>query len=569
MKLVTHECPNCGAHLDISNGKTKGKCEYCRVSYTVNSGNIVISHPTEVTENTQLRVAEASLYKFKDYNQSEILYKRLLCNHADIPNVYIGLILSITHDFKLNTGSLFDIASITEYWKRFIVLADESEISKYENDYKKYCANFWLTKLNSSTVNFTDYTIEDSNSTLDSYYDNYSVNVDANQAHKIKTKLNAYKIKRNEYLKKRKFFIFISIVLIIGFCILSYIFINNHFKNDEPKIKDDIVYVSEILDHDFCDNSYFCTDYSFLLNHFKHSFSHLRVRNVIIDRDNSKIKFHVILTNFKGEKTFNYEFDVKDDIGPYIVDNNCSFTDTDDIDLTSCFDIDSFNKKIKINKNQVKIFTDNINFKEVGNKSILVSFDYEGKKYQSYIDIYISKSDFDFDVSLSSENIEINKSGVIKYYFSKDIPYKKLSYDYDPTYISLNEKNNTIIGIKTGYTQLCVFPEYDETKIKCFQINILPTCKGTYVFKYDGLEKKKLIVGTDFCPGIYKVYANVLNNESYYYLDVDNDKGSYEYMIRINKKYSHINEEGNKFSFPMNYSLEVPSGVTQIKLIKQ
>ena len=83
---------------------------------------------------------------------------------------------------------------------------------------------------------------------------------------KIKTKLNAYKIKRNEYLKKRKFFIFISIVLIIVFCILSYIFINNYFKNDEPKIKDDIVYVSEILDHDFCDNrSYLLLIFTFSL----------------------------------------------------------------------------------------------------------------------------------------------------------------------------------------------------------------------------------------------------------------------------------------------------------------
>lgn len=569
MKLVTHECPNCGAHLDISEGKVRGKCEYCRVSYTINSGGLKVLHPLKVTDETQLRVAEASLYKFKDYNQSEILFKKLLCKHADIPNVYIGLILSVTHDFKINTGSLFDIASINEYWKRFIVLADEHDILKYESDYKKYCANFWLTKLNSCTDSFSDYTIEESNSTLDSYYDNYSINVDKNQAHKIKTKLDTYKTKRNQHLKKRRVIRFIVIVSIIILGILIYIFINNYFKNDEPKIKDDVIYVSEILNNDYCDRSYSCTDYSFLLNHFENSFSHLRVSSAIIDRNSSKIEFYVVLTNFKGEKTFKYEFSIKDDIGPYIVDKNCSFTDTDSVNLNKCFEIDSFDKNIKVNKDSVKIITDGINFKEVGDKSVFVSFEYEGKTYQSYINIYISKSDFDFMASLNSYDIEINKKTNINFYFSKEIPNKKLIYDYDPTYISLNADNNSIVGIKPGFTDVCISPEYDETKISCFQVNILPTCKGTYTFKYDGVGRKKLHVGTDFCPGIYKIYANVLNDDNYYYIDLDNEKGVYEDLIIINKKYPSVNEEGKKFSFPMNYSLEIPSGVTQIKLIKQ
>ena len=381
--------------------------------------------------------------------------------------------------------------------------------------------------------------------------------------------MDTYKIKRNQHLKKRRVIRFIVIVSIVILGIFIYIFINNYFKNDEPKIKDDVIYVSEILNSDYCDRSYSCTDYSFLLNHFENSFSHLRVSSAIIDRNSSKIEFYVVLTNFKGEKTFKYEFSIKDDIGPYIVDKNCSFTDTDSVNLNKCFEIDSFDKNIKVNKDSVKIITDGINFKEVGDKSVFVSFEYEGKTYQSYINIYISKSDFDFMASLNSYDIEINKKTNINFYFSKEIPNKKLIYDYDPTYISLNADNNSIVGIKPGFTDVCISPEYDETKISCFQVNILPTCKGTYTFKYDGVGRKKLHVGTDFCPGIYKIYANVLNDDNYYYIDLDNEKGVYEDLIIINKKYPSVNEEGKKFSFPMNYSLEIPSGVTQIKLIKQ
>ena len=76
MKIITHECPNCGAHLDIKNNHAKGKCPYCRVSYTFNNGVV----KTNIT-NPEVNLAETYLYKFKDYDKSEQIFKKLLINY--------------------------------------------------------------------------------------------------------------------------------------------------------------------------------------------------------------------------------------------------------------------------------------------------------------------------------------------------------------------------------------------------------------------------------------------------------------------------------------------------------
>ena len=74
--------------------------------------------------------------------------------------------------------------------------------------------------------------------------------------------------------------------------------------------------------------------------------------------------------------------------------------------------------------------------------------------------------------------------------------------------------------------------------------------------------------GIDFCPGKYKVYANVLNLKDTYSISKSSNEFGDTEFITIWKDSSSFNDEGKKYAFSMDSYLEVPSGVTQIKLIK-
>lgn len=568
MKVIAHKCPNCGAHIDIKENTTKGKCDFCRVSYTIDDGIIRIEHTIKVSDDTQLRVAEATLYKFKEYDESEILFRRILHKHGDLPNVYIGLILSITHDFTINTGSLFDIANIAEYWERFVALASDKDIQKYESNFKKYCANFWSSKLKSITDNFTDYKCDESVASLDAYILNYSLYVSDSEFNKLNQKYESFKIKKIDYDKKKKNFkIFLIIGFILLFIIVTILF-NILLSSDKPKVNGETVYTSEMLENDYCNKKYECNSYDFLLNHLNAKFSLLNIENVFMNKEKHQISFTVILKNLKKEEKYDYTFDIKDDIGPFIVDNNCVFSDTDDVNIYECFSIESFDK-FEVNKDNFEFDISNIDFKNIGRKSLLVKYNYDGKTISNTIDIQIIKSEIEFNFEIKPNYVEINKAISYKYSFDKDIPNKDLKFEYDKKYISIDTKNNKIAGIKEGTSRVCATSMYDESKTYCIDITVLPTCKSTYVFNYDGLTKSNILSGKDICPGIYKLYVSVVDKNQYYYLKILNDRNFTDESIYINKAHPSINDEGKKYSIPIKYSLEVPIGINQVKLIKQ
>lgn len=563
MKLIVHECPNCGAHLDIKDGSTKGKCKYCRVNFTLNNG--IVS--TSKVNNVDLKLAETNLYKFKDYDKSESIFKRLVFSLPDNERVYIGFILSITHDFTFHTTSLVDINNITDSWERYISLTSDENIAKYESKIKKYITSFWLNKIKSETNNFTDYD-DQSLSVLNTYLKNYSNYASESDSKKLNAEFETYKIKRAAFEKKNNFKKNVVKFGIIFIILFIFIFSFSYLKNDKLKTIKTTLNTSEIVNSMYCNSSYECTNYNFLLDSFKKSFSNLSIKDANIDRNNSKIIFSVSLNNFVTSKVFDYEFDIIDDVGPYIFDNKCSFTDTDVIDLSNCYTIKSFSSDIEYNKEEVQIDVDDVNFKEIGEKSIPISFIYNGKTITNHLIVYIIRSDITFNFKLDKTEFEKNKAIKYTYTFSHDISNKDIKFDYNSSYITINDNNNTISGIKEGKTQLCAWPEYDESKIVCYDLVIFATCKGTYTFNYDGLSENKIYIGNDICPGIYKIYTDVVNNDKFYHLYIDNEKGHWIDSITITKKYQS-NEEGKNFSFPMNHYLDVPIGITSVKLIKQ
>ena len=67
MKAVVHKCPNCRANLDIKEGETNGVCEYCRAPYSIDDGVIRVEHTVEIKNDNPLKIANTTLYRFKEY----------------------------------------------------------------------------------------------------------------------------------------------------------------------------------------------------------------------------------------------------------------------------------------------------------------------------------------------------------------------------------------------------------------------------------------------------------------------------------------------------------------------
>ena len=104
-------------------------------------------------------------------------------------------------------------------------------------------------------------------------------------------------------------------------------------------------------------------------------------------------------------------------------------------------------------------------------------------------------------------------------------------------------------------------------KKSCKEIRVTALCKDTYTFKYDGSSTSKLVAGNDFCPGKYKIYAGVLNKSNAYHLELREKNGNHMDSVLIWKSTS-LGDEGNKYSFALDSSISVPTGVTSVKLVK-
>ena len=121
---------------------------------------------------------------------------------------------------------------------------------------------------------------------------------------------------------------------------------------------------------------------------------------------------------------------------------------------------------------------------------------------------------------------------------------------------------------KDGKTELCVTPSYDVSKKQCIKIRIIPICKSSYTFKFEGGKETKVTAGLDFCPGKYKVYAGVLNKtNSYTIRKYSKLHGDIEF-ISIWKDVPALTDEGKKYAFGMDSYLDIPSGVSSVKLVK-
>lgn len=564
MKAVVHKCPNCKANLDLKEGSTSGVCDYCRAPYTIDDGVIHVEHTVEITDNTSLKVANTTLYKFKEYDEAEILFRRLLFRYGHKPEVYIGLVLSITHDFTEEVKTIPAMNEVNELWDRFVSIGKEKDINKYRELHQKYNVDFWNKLLIEYTDNFKNYKTKTSIKVIDYIYNNYIIYCSKEEKDSIQNKYSKFKTKKELYDKRRKNMFLFSIIFVISAIVIYFLVNYLTLINEKIVFNNEIIKVSEI--DKYCDFNNKCSSYEFITSKINKISSEIVIDNLNVDKDNLKISFDVKLQNKYKELTEFKTLNIEDDFGPVIDDYNCTYTDTDIINIYDCFGIYDYTDK-EIDSKKAKVDLSNVDFKVIGEKVIPVSInDSENHLTESTIKVNVIKSDLSISIN-TSDFIEVNKTGKLNYTFSHDVPNKKVSYTYDKAYISFDENTKVIKAIKVGKSDLCVIPEYDESKKACKEIRVTALCKDTYTFNFDGSSTSKLIAGNDFCPGKYKVYAGVLNKKNPYYLTFREKNGLMMESFLIWKDTS-LGDEGNKYSFSIDGTIEVPSGITSVKLVK-
>lgn len=565
MKAVVHKCPNCKANLDVKEGDTNGVCEYCRAPYSIDDGVIRVEHTVEIKNDNPLKIANTTLYKFKEYEEAEVLFRDLIFELGHKPEVYIGLILSITHEFTKEITTVSAMNEINELWERYTAIGRPKEIAKYKDTYIEVNRKFWLKELNHLTDHLKDYKCSASVKLLDTIYTNYVSYCDEESKNKLNTKYTKFKDQKVLYETKKKKTIKFTFITILTALIIIFLVSYLTLINEKPQIISYDVKVSDL--HNECDLDGNCDNYKFLINNFERGNSLFKFTNVVINKELLKLTFDVEIINFYKAETYNYTFNIVDDYGPIITDKHCEFTDTDKIDLTKCFTLYDYSDG-EISSDKATIYTEAVDFTSAGNKIVnLEATDSNGNVTNGTLMVNVVNSDITLNLNISKDYIELNKNDTLTYSITPDVLNKKVTYEYNQEYISFDENTKKITAIKVGETELCATPEYDVSKKTCIKIRIIPICKSTYTFKFDGSSEVKLTAGVDFCPGKYKVYAGVLNKTNSYTIRKYSKNHDVEF-ISIWKDVPALTDEGKKYAFGMDSYLDIPSGVSSIKLVK-
>ena len=140
MKLIEVKCPNCNSSLNVDNSKKKIECEYCGANFFLDDDTIKVKHlhAGQISEEQEFINAETNLNKLKNYEDAYNTYLSLSKRYVDNPEVWIGLLRSLTRDFKYKSSTYTFKEMYEKYWNNFKVLADKKDIEKYEEKYIKY-----------------------------------------------------------------------------------------------------------------------------------------------------------------------------------------------------------------------------------------------------------------------------------------------------------------------------------------------------------------------------------------------------------------------------------------------
>jgi len=562
MNLKEIKCPNCNANLTIKDNKKNVICNYCKTEFILNDETIKIEHSgtIEITNNNLFEVAKTTLEKFKDYDKSLILYKDLLTKYPHKREIYLGLIRSITKDFTIQSINGYQLTEINEYFRKYKILSTKEDALIYENKINELNKIYWYNLLITNTNNFNPNIIKEDLNTIKQYYDNYQIYC-KNKDQIVKTKFEEYITKYSENIninKKNKRKIIISIVSIIAIIIIILLII---LLTDKVKLKNNSIKLSEINNNTLIEKNY-----NYFKKYLKKGISSLEISDAKLNNEKKTFDITVKLKNIVTTKEKKYSFKVIDDMGPIITPINCSFTDTDEINLYNCFELYDFTDG-KLDNKEAIINENNNDFKTEGIKTIeVIAKDKDGNENKLNIDVNVGKTPFKLEINLEDKLIVGKKYTPVYKITPNNITDKTVSYTYDKNYIAL--ENGLIRVLKKGQTEICAVSNYNNQIKSCKNVNLELVCKDSYTFKVDGSKEVKLTAGEIFCTGTYKIYAEVTNKKEFYSIKIKpKDSNTFETMT-IYKNSSHLNDEGNKYVLTDGHQVITSIGITSVKLIK-
>jgi hypothetical protein len=278
MKIVTHKCPSCGANLKINKGETEGICEYCQTPYFIDDGVMRVEHKTtvEIKDDNDLEIATATLENFKDYGRSEWLFKGLINEYGHKKEVYIGIVRSITHDFKItNFESLTRLNEVNEYYRKYASLATKKEVSAYDDKINTLNKNFWHGYLISSSSNFNAKKSKAKAKDVEYYWNQYILCCTKIEKDKLEIKFNDFIKKKTALEKEQKKKKRMTTLAIIAILIIIFIIDFITLFKEKPRLKNDFIVLSEALDNIDKEN------YKYFEKYIKNTRSKLTVKNVV------------------------------------------------------------------------------------------------------------------------------------------------------------------------------------------------------------------------------------------------------------------------------------------------
>lgn len=564
MKIKSIKCPSCNANISIKDNATKGVCEYCQSEFIIDDNTVTIEHTgtIEITDDTSLKVANTTLNQFKDYDKSLLLYKSLKYKYAHKKDIYIGLIRSITRDFSINNITIFQLVEINNYWSKYITLATDKDIAKYEEKINELNKNFWYNSLIKKTNNFNVLTTKEPINLIEEAYNNYSKYCDKKEKtildYKYKQYIKDYKKLIEEKKEKKRHITKIIILSIILVLLAIVIFL----LTEAPRKNVKEIKLSEINEHYYNIKS----DYKYFEKYLKNTVSEMEVTDVTLNKEKKTVDITVSLKNIISQKRKIVTFDITDDMGPIITPTNCKFTDTETTDVYSCFTLYDFTDG-EIDSKKAIVNTEGINFKTAGTKTIKVSAtDKDGNENKLNVNVIITKTPIELTLNIN-ENLNVGDTYNLSYSITPNIVSDtSISYTYNKNLVAIN--NGKLTALKKGKTEICAVSNYNNSIKQCKNINLILQCKDIYTFSFDRSKAETITADENFCTGTYQIYADVLNTDTMYSIKIKPKDALTGDFLTVYKKSSFFNEEGNKYMFGQGSTITTEMGITKIKLVK-
>lgn len=173
MKLISMNCPDCGASLNVKNNTKQVKCDYCGGIVFLQDNSMTVKHLAsgDITEEQEFINAETYLNKLQDYAEAYECYKSLSKRYVDNPEIWLGLLRSYTNDFSRKAYDYYFKEKMNKAWNNFKSLAKPEDIEEYAPKYEEYLLMLEATKPLHNTSNPKMDTLNNS------YKDNHALRI--------------------------------------------------------------------------------------------------------------------------------------------------------------------------------------------------------------------------------------------------------------------------------------------------------------------------------------------------------------------------------------------------------